>query len=271
MLRVRFAVLFLPLITLCAPALSQDAPATVPAQPIPAEDRISTPKPRDFRMPLYPASEREARNTGYVDVAVLVSVEGQLQEIKSVPSEPRNAAFEEGTKEAVAKWRFAPVPKRCMPVQAEASYRVSFEMADGTDDVRARLLLSPLQIADSRREMTAPNKNDMLRTLKYPQQARRAGAQGSVYLLLNVNPANGIIDSIDVASATSDKPGFESSFADVSVEPARKFIFTPMPELKARHRICVPFVFCVRVGGGRTGVKNEVVGLGQYIGENNSH
>ena len=245
MQRMRFAGLFLPLITLCAPALSQDAPATAPAQPIPAADRTTPPKPRDFRMPLYPASEREARNTGHADVAVLVSTEGRLQEIKSVTSEPRNAAFEEVTKDAIAKWRFTPGLKRCVPVQAEASYRVSFEMADGSDRVRARPLLSQLQIADSRREMTAPNKNEMLRTLKYPQDARRAGAQGNVYLLLNVNPVSGTIDGIDVASATSDKPGFENGFSDAAIEVARQFVFTLMPELKAPHRICVPFVFAL--------------------------
>ena len=74
--RMRFAGLFLPLITLCAPALSQDAPATAPVQRTPAADRIAPPKPLDFRMPLYPASEREAKNTGYVDVAVVVSGDG---------------------------------------------------------------------------------------------------------------------------------------------------------------------------------------------------
>ena len=244
-MRIWLLLRLLPLITLCAPAFSQDAPATVPVQPIPAADRIAPPKPRDFRMPLYPASEREAMNTGYVDIAVLVSAEGRLQEIKSVTSEPSNAAFEEVTKDAIAKWLFAPGLKRCVPAQADASYRVSFEMVDGADRVRARPLLSQWQIADSRREMTAPNKNEMLRTLRYPSDARRAGAQGSVYLLLNVNPANGIIDSIDVASATSDKPGFESNFSDAAIEVARKFVFTPMPELKAPHRICVPFVFAL--------------------------
>ena len=245
MQRMRFAGLFLSMITLCTPALSQDAPTTAPVPPIPAEDRTSTPKPRDFRMPLYPVSEREAKNTGYVDVAVLVSAEGQLQEIKSVTSEPRNAAFEEVTKDAVAKWRFAPGLKRCVPAQASASYRVSFEMVDGADRVQARPLRSPLQIADSRGEMIAPNKNEMLRTLKYPHDARRAGAQGSVYLLLKVNPVSGIIDSVDVASATSDKPGFESNFSAAAIEVVRKFVFTPMPELKAPHRICVPFVFAL--------------------------
>ena len=91
MQRMRFAGLFLPLITLCAPALSQDAPATAPARPMFAEDRLPSPKARDFRMPLYPGSEREARNTGYVDVALLVSAEGWPLEIRSVTSEPRNA------------------------------------------------------------------------------------------------------------------------------------------------------------------------------------
>ena len=245
MQRTRFAGLFFPLITLCAPALSQDAPATAPVLPIPAADRIAPPKPRDSRMPLYPASEREAKNTGHVDIAVLVSAEGCLQEIKSATSEPSNAAFEEVTKEAIAKWRFQPGLKRCVPVQADASYRVSFEMADGSDHIQARPLPSQLQIADLRREMTAPNKNEMLRKLKYPQDARRAGAQGSVYLLLKVNPVSGAIDSVDVASATSDKAGFESNFSDAAIEVVRKFIFTPMPELKAPHRICVPFVFAL--------------------------
>ncbi len=245
MQRMRFAGYFLPLITLCVPALSQDAPATAPVQPIPAEGRITPPKPRDLRMPLYPASERDAKNTGYVDVAVLVSAEGRLQEIKSVTSEPRNAVFEELTKDAIAKWRFAPGLKRCTPVQADASFRVFFEMVDGTDRVRAEQPLSQSQTADLRREMTAPNKNAMLRMLRYPPDARRTGAQGSVYLLLSVDPVSGAIDSVDVASATSDKTGFESRFSDAAIEVARKFIFTPSPELKAPHRICVPFVFAL--------------------------
>ena len=243
MQRMRFAGLFLPLIMLCAPALSQDAPATAPVKRTPAADRIAPPKPRDFHMPLYPASEREAKNTGYVDVAVHVSAEGHLREIKSVTSETRNAAFEEATKDAIAKWRFGPGLKRCVPVQADASYRVSFEMVDGADRVQARPLLSQPQSADLRREMTAPNRDAMLRRLKYPQRARLAGARGSVYLLLNVNPVSGTIDGIDVASATSDKPGFEIGSSDAAIEVARQFVFTPMPELKAPHRICVPFGF----------------------------
>jgi hypothetical protein len=72
-----------------------------------------------------------------------------------------------------------------------------------------------------------------------------ATAQDSVYLLLKVNPVSGTIDSVDVTRATSDKPGFESDFLDVAVELVREFVFTPMPELKAPHRICVPFVFAL--------------------------
>ena len=120
-------------------------------------------------------------------------------------------------------------------------------------DIRASLkappdreaLHSQLQTMDLRREMAAPNKNEMLRTLRYPPDARRAGAQGSVNLLLKVNPVNGVIDSVDVASAASDKTGFESKFSDPAVEVARKLVFTPMPELKPPHRICVPFVFAL--------------------------
>lgn len=244
--RMRFAGLFLSLIILCTPALSQDAPATAPVQHTPADDLVASPVARQFRMPHYPASEREAMNTGHVDITVLVSSEGYPQEVRSITSEPRNAAFEEVTKNAVAKWRFIPGDKRCLPVKADVSYRIFFEMVDGSERVRAKQQLSQQeQLADFRRKMAAPNKNEILRTLRYPRDARRAGVAGSVYLLLKVDPASGAIDSVDVASATSDRPGFESSFSDAAIEVARKFIFTPMPELKAPHRICVPFVFAL--------------------------
>jgi hypothetical protein len=72
MQRMRFVGSSLPPITLCAPALSQDAPATAPVQPVSAEDRMSSSKPRHLRMSLNPASVREAKNMGYVDVAALV-------------------------------------------------------------------------------------------------------------------------------------------------------------------------------------------------------
>lgn len=91
--------------------------------------------------------------------------------------------------------------------------------------------------------MKAPNETELRRTARYPQDARRAGAQGRVHLMLHLNPANGAIDSVDVASVTSTKTGYESSFSDVAIEVVRKFIFTPVPELKAPYKICVPFVF----------------------------
>ena len=57
-------------------AVSQDAHATALPQATPTADRISPPRHRNFRMPLYPASEREARTTGSVDISMLVSAEG---------------------------------------------------------------------------------------------------------------------------------------------------------------------------------------------------
>jgi TonB family protein len=250
MQRTRFAGLFLTFITFCASALAQEPPATAPAQATPAVERVSPPRHLDFRMPLFPASEREAKNTGHVDITVVVSAEGRLVEIKSTTSEPRNAVFEAATQAAVAKWRFMPgMNQRCAPAQTEVTYRVIFENAYGSDHVRAVPLRSPSpssassQTAAPRREMKAPNETEVRRTVRYPQDARRAGAQGSVYLMLNVNPANGAIDSLDVASATATKTGFESSFSEAAIEAVHKFNFTPVPELKAPHKMCVPFIF----------------------------
>lgn len=244
MQRTRFAGLFLSLITLCAPAFGQEPPATAPAQRAPATGRISPPRHRDFRMPLYPASERAAKNTGHVDVAMVVSAEGRLVEIKSTTSEPKNAVFEQVTQNAVAKWLFAPgLNQRCAPAQAEVTYRVIFENAYGSEHVRAVPLRSPSQNTASRREMKAPNETELRRTVRYPMDARLARAQGGVYLLLSVNPANGAIDSVDVASATPTKKGYESGFSEAAIEVVRKFNFTPIPELKAPHPMCVPFVF----------------------------
>ena len=94
MQRMRFAGLFLPLITLCAPALSQDAPATAPVQRTPAADWIVPPKPRDFRIPLYPASEREANNNGCVDVTLVVSGDGlESRHMHNLKSVDRNYAI----------------------------------------------------------------------------------------------------------------------------------------------------------------------------------
>ena len=75
MQRTQFAGLLLTLITLCAPVLAEETPATAPVKRAPATERISPPTHRDFRMPLYPASEHAAKNTGHVDVAMVVSAE----------------------------------------------------------------------------------------------------------------------------------------------------------------------------------------------------
>jgi TonB family protein len=250
MQRTRFAGLFLTSIALCAPALAQEPPPAPPAQGTPAVERLSPPTHRDFRMPLYPASEREAKHTGYVDVAMVVSAEGRLVEIKSTTSEPKNAVFEQVTQDAVAKWRFVPgMNQRCAPAQTEVTYRVIFENAYGSDHVRAVPLRSPpssssaSQTGAPRREMKAPNETELRRTVKYPRDARNDRVQGTVYLMLQVNPANGAIDRVDVSSVTSTKTGYEGSFSEAAIETVRKFNFTPVPDLKAPHKICVPFIF----------------------------
>ena len=247
MQRIRFAAWILPLATFSSLAFAQQPPDDAPpVQRAPVPDRISPPKQREFSMPPFPASELEARNTGYVDVTMRVSAAGYTQEIKSVTSEPRSTAFEEATKDAVAKWRFAPGLKRCVPIEADATYRVLFEMVDGAGRVRAVPLVSKAQIPDPSHEMIARNKNEMLRTLRYPVDARRAGVQGSVYLLLKVNAASGEIESVDIASVSSSKSGFENKFSDAAMEVVRKFVFTPMPELKSPRVICVPVEFALR-------------------------
>ena len=231
------------LIVISALAVAQDAPATAPPQATSTAERTLPPTHRDFRMPLYPQREREAKTTDYVDISMLVSAEGRLLDIKSMISEPKNAVFEEVTKNAVAKWLFMPGLKRCVPVQAEVTYRVSFEIADGSDHVRAVPLLSQSQMADSRRQMRAPNENELRRTLRYPSVARRDGVQGIVHLMLSVNPVNGAVDRVDVASVSTTKEGFDRDFSHAAIKAARKFKFTPMPELTPPHKICVPFVF----------------------------
>lgn len=244
-LRLANSITTLTLLVLSAYALAQEAPTATPQQSLATENHIAPPKQRYFRMPHYPDNERIALRTGYVDVAMVVSAEGQMLEVKSVTSEPNNVAFEETTKAAVQTWLFVPGLKRCVPTQSEVTYRVSFNLTDGNDRVQAVPLLSKSQTLDSLREMIAPNKNEMLRKLKYPVAARLAGAQGSVYLMLKVNQANGNIESVDIASASSNKAGFERNFSDAAIEVVRRFVFTPMPELKDPGVICVPFVFAL--------------------------
>jgi TonB family protein len=177
MQRTRFAGLFLTSIALCAPALAQEPPPAPPAQGTPAVERLSPPTHRDFRMPLYPASEREAKHTGYVDVAMVVSAEGRLVEIKSTTSEPKNAVFEQVTQDAVAEWRFVPgMNQRCAPAQTEVTYRVIFENAYGSDHVRAVPLRSPPS-SSSASQTGAPRREIKPRTK--PKCAATSGILGT--------------------------------------------------------------------------------------------
>jgi TonB family protein len=202
--------------------------------------------PQTLPMPRYPASEREAGNTGFVDVTMLVGADGAIQEIKSVTSEPRNIAFEELTKVTAAKWKFAPALKQCAPVPTDLTYRVLFQLPDGTENVRAVPRWSPAQTALPNSSMTPLNHEHSMVSLRYPADARRANAQGNVYLRLDVHSATGQIETIDIAGGSANKQEYWVKFVGAAIEVVRKFKYAPVAGTDELRSICVPIVFALR-------------------------
>jgi protein TonB len=81
---------------------------------------------RDFQ-PAYPAAELRAQRDGFVQIKVLIGVDGRVKAAQSV-SATSDAFFEATRRQALSKWRFKPATRGGIPEESWKTLSVRFEI-----------------------------------------------------------------------------------------------------------------------------------------------
>jgi protein TonB len=112
----------------CAPSAAPAAaarPQTAPKRPPAAADTdpvaLLTPDP------FYPDRARRAGIQGYVELLILVSETGEVDEVRIVESEPRGM-FDDVCRRAVKRWKFRPATRDGQPAPGSVRQRIRFEL-----------------------------------------------------------------------------------------------------------------------------------------------
>jgi protein TonB len=81
---------------------------------------------RDFQ-PAYPAAELRAQRDGFVQIKVLIGIDGRVKAAQSV-SATSDAFFEATRRQALSKWRFKPATRGGIPEESWKTLSVRFEI-----------------------------------------------------------------------------------------------------------------------------------------------
>ncbi len=194
--------------------------------------------------PKYPQDALEKGIGGIVDVEVLIDVVGYAKEIRSISSTPKNPAFEEATLAVVKRWVFnVPQTQRCEPYETAGNARLTFAVIDGAPNIalshRAAPVTSRPVVAVNK--MLWVNSMDAKKLVKYPLQARRAGAQANVNALMTVNGKGELID-VEITHVLAHK-AFKQEFSNAVMDALKDAKFVGATGTERIWRYCVPFVF----------------------------
>ncbi len=83
---------------------------------------------RDFQ-PAYPSTELRAQRDGFVQIKVLIGIDGRVKAAQSV-SATSDAFFEATRRQALSKWRFKPATRGGIPEESWKTLSVRFLIKD---------------------------------------------------------------------------------------------------------------------------------------------
>lgn len=188
--------------------------------------------------PEYPKKAREAGITGIVVLDTVIDTEGRVTRIHVVKSIP---LLDHAAIETVQQWRYKPATKDGRPVEVYHSIAVSFPPEGGA-------------IAPTRREETGTGGEDEIYeeggdvrspelikkvTPEYPEEARRAKAQGRVELRAIIG-VDGNVESVRVMRSVP-------MLDDAAVACVKQWKFRPATKsgrpVRVRFNVMVDFTF----------------------------
>ncbi|WBY06893.1 TonB family protein [Sphingomonas sp. 7/4-4] len=111
---------------------AEEGPIFVPEPPPPLPPLLRAEQDsrfaRDFQ-PAYPSTELRAQRDGFVQIKVLIGVDGRVKAAQSV-SATSDAFFEATRRQALSKWRFKPATRGGIPEESWKTLSVRFLIKD---------------------------------------------------------------------------------------------------------------------------------------------
>jgi TonB family protein len=175
--------------------------------------------------PQYPASARELLSQGKVVFLLAINASGDIDAIRLLRGNP---IFDQAAYDAVKTWKFTPATANGKPVSIVVSVECVFGSSDGNGANRdaAQFTASaelhpflPVATSPPAYKVTAP-RVIYAPDPSYPEDARRAGTQGVVYLHLTVG-TDGKTHDITV------KRGLSAGLNEAAIQAVRRWRFQP--------------------------------------------
>lgn len=207
-------------------------------------------RPRIVLPPTYPLNELRANTAASVDIEVQIDERGKVVDSRVLKSVPENKAFEAAVSEVITRWTFhTKMNAECMPIPYTTNQRVWFEVRDGKGVVSVSGSSSSSTTATNSSPITARkivmlNRLEVFRSVRYPMQARRDGAQADLYAVMSIDAATGEVKAIDITWLKLDgkaSVGTKQHFRDAATEPLMRGKFAPL-EGKP-YKVCIPISF----------------------------
>jgi TonB family protein len=221
-----------------APLAPQTQTEAELAKPFDAPPEIIT-----ISAPKYPDEAKQARAQGLVFVQMMVDTEGNVEQAKVLKSRKMTESgtvdvdalgygLEEAALAAARSCKFKPAKQDGVPVRVTIAMPFNFKLDNPAGALRETDRMQPgmdtlakVSQAHSAAEAFQPYDQapEMLSAfdLKYPELMRKAGIEGTVYLLVGVS-AEGATESVVVA-----KPSGNESFDQAAIAAARVMKWKP--------------------------------------------
>ncbi|MBI3715911.1 MAG: TonB family protein [Betaproteobacteria bacterium] len=180
--------------------------------------------------PAYPDSELPMKASGYVDTEITVNNGGELQEIRSLRSDPPRPAFEAAVREALELWQFFVfVDSECNPVAASGKYRFVFQVKDDAGKVTMQRLDEAAKPADGKvsgaQWLEWTNRNDVISSIPYPPIAWRQRAEAELILRFHVDTKTAQVVDAKLVAGRSNHQELLPLFAPGAERAGRNAIF----------------------------------------------
>lgn len=131
--------------------------------------------------PVYPEQASNARHQGTVVLSALAGADAQFHDMKVLRS--LGLGMDEAALEAVKQWKFKPAMQNGQPVDYQVNIEVNFRLP-GSAQLAQAVAAQPLQNSGAAADPAVDTKPVLLykREPVYPEEARKAGRQGTVVL-----------------------------------------------------------------------------------------
>jgi outer membrane biosynthesis protein TonB len=192
--------------------------------------------------PELPRSALAARQPATVDIEGIVTGHGMLQDPAYKAHSPEAAALVAALKDVVSHWRLYPIiGTDCEPRPEHVTTRVGVTF-DGDDPKFTFEYVRERPMAPKSQEMAVLEKA----RLRYPPAMQRAGIEGNVFALMDVDSAGNVVavkskvfaHLRDVPIAESDRAyaRIQRDFRTAAEDPLARWKFSPAGEGDPAHR-----------------------------------